>query len=210
MADSATPTAQQTLEKLKHAPEELGLHPVIAHRWSPRAFSDRPIASEDLRKIFSAATWAASSFNEQPWRFLVGRKGDATWQKIFDCLVGANQAWAKSAAVLVLSAGKKTFSHNGAPDRFGLHDTGAATATLMLEAISLGIHSHGMGGFDADKVRAVFHIPDDFEMGAVIALGYMGDAATLDEGMRKQETAARQRKPLKEVVFSEWEKPAEL
>lgn len=201
---------QQDLGKLKHAPEELGLHPVISRRWSPRAFSAKPIATEDLRKIFSAATWSASSYNEQPWRFLVGRKGDATFQKIFDCLGEFNQAWAKSAAVLVLSAAKKTFSHNAAPNRFGLHDTGAATATLMLQATALGIHSHGMAGYDADKARAVFQIPDDYEMGAVIAMGYLGDASTLPDKLQKQETTPRQRKPLAEVVFSEWEQPAEL
>jgi len=91
-----------------------------------------------------------------------------------------------------------------------MHDVGAATATLTLQATALGLHSHGMAGFDKDKARAAFNIPEDFEIGAVTALGYLGDAETLAEGLKAQETAARQRKPLAEVVFSEWETPAQL
>jgi nitroreductase len=203
-----TSAAPAELENIKHVPQELGLHPVIAGRWSPRGFSDRTISADDLRTIFSAAIWAASSYNEQPWRFIVGRRGDATFRKILDCLGEFNQVWASSAAALVLSLAKKTFSHSGAPNRFAMHDTGAATATLTLQAIALGIHSHGMGGFDADKARAAFNIPVDFEIGAVTALGYLGDASQLPENYQKQEIAPRSRKALQEVVFSEWEQPA--
>jgi nitroreductase len=201
---------QQNLEKLKHAPAETGVHTVIAQRWSPRAFADKPVSSEDLKKIFEAARWAASSFNEQPWRFIVGRKGDPTYKKIFDILVEFNQGWAKSAPVLILSAAKKTFSHNGSPNGYGVHDTGAATATLSLQATSLGLHTHGMAGFDKEKAREAFAIPEDFDIGAVTALGYLGDAETLPDGLKTQETSARTRKPLGEVVFSDWEQPAKL
>lgn len=200
----------QELETLKHAPKETGIAPLIAQRWSPRAFSDKPVSAADLTKIFNAARWAASSYNEQPWRFLVGRKGDATYQKIFDTLVEFNQGWAKSAPVLVLSAAKKTFSHNDTPNGYGMHDTGAATATLTLQTTALGMHAHGMAGFDKDKARAAFNIPDDFDIGAVTALGYIGDADTLPEGLKAQETSPRQRKPLEEVVFSDWGQPAKF
>jgi nitroreductase len=206
----STQETTQNLEDLKRAPKESGIHPVISHRWSPRAFADKPVTTEDLTKIFDAARWAASSYNEQPWRFVVGRKGDATYQKIFDSLIEFNQGWAKSAPVLVLSTAKKTFSHNGAPNGYGIHDTGAATATLTLQATALGLHSHGMAGFDKDKARAAFNIPEDFEIGAVTALGYLGDPETLPEGLKAQETSPRTRKPLEEVVFSEWGQPAKL
>ena len=85
----------------------------ILHRWSPRAYADKDVPVEDLKKGFEAARWAASSFNEQPWRFLVGRRGDVTYQKIFDSLVPFNQSWAKSAPVLILSVCAQTFAHNG-------------------------------------------------------------------------------------------------
>ena len=102
----------ESLEKLKHAPGSPGVADVIHARWSPRAYADKEVSSEDLKKIFEAARWAASSYNEQPWRFFVGRRGDATYQKIFDSLVEFNQQWAKSAPVLILSVASKKFAHN--------------------------------------------------------------------------------------------------
>ncbi|MGC2163008.1 MAG: nitroreductase family protein [Silvibacterium sp.] len=198
----------EEVEKLKRAPAVEGALEEILGRWSPRAFADKPVAAKDLKTIFEAAHWAASSFNEQPWRFLVGRKGDETYRKIFDSLVEFNQMWAKSAPVLILSVGKKTFSHNSSPNYYGLHDTGAATAYLALQASALGLHAHSMGGFDQAKARAAFGIPDDYAIGAVTALGYFGDPEALPDHFKQQEKAPRSRKPLDEVVFAEWEKPA--
>jgi nitroreductase len=200
----------ESIETLKHAPSVPGVMEEILQRWSPRAFADKPVSSEDLKKIFEAAHWAASSYNEQPWRFIVGRKGDATYAKIFDSLMEFNQMWAKSAPVLVLSVGKKTFSHNGSPNHYALHDTGAATAYLTLQASALGLHAHSMGGFDHEKARKLFGIPEDYAIGAVTAMGYLGDADALPDHFKKQELAPRSRKPLGEVVFAEWEKPAQF
>lgn len=202
------PHTPEEVEKLKHAPVVPGVMEEILKRWSPRAFSDKPVSNEDLKKIFEAAHWAASSYNEQPWRFLVGSKGDETYKKIFSTLVEFNQMWAKSAPVLILSAGKMTFSHNGAPDYYGLHDTGAATAYLALQAAALGLHAHSMGGFDHEKARAAFGIPEDYAVGAVTALGYLGDVDALPDHFKQQEASPRSRKPLSAVVFSEWGKPA--
>jgi nitroreductase len=115
--------------------------------------------------------------------------------------------WAKNAPVLILSAAKKTFGHNGSPNQHGLYDTGAATAYLALQATALGFHTHSMAGFDHDKAHKTFNIPDDYATGAVTALGYLGDPDDLPEQMREMETSPRQRKPLSEIVFGEWEKP---
>jgi nitroreductase len=187
-----------------------GLNELIASRWSPRAYADKPVSSEDLSKIFTAASWAASSSNEQPWRFLVGHKGDETYKKIFDCLVEFNQGWAKSAPVLILTIAKTTFSKDGSNNGWALHDTGAASANMCLQAIALGIHTHGMAGFDKDKVRTHFNLPADYTEGAVWARGYLGDPETLPEHLKKMELAPRTRKPLAELVFTEWDKPAGL
>jgi nitroreductase len=203
-------TSSEANEKLKHAPDVAGVKDLILRRWSPRAFSDKEVSGAELTTLFEAARWAASSSNEQPWRFFVGRRGDETYKKIFDSLVEFNQSWAKSAPVLVLSIAKKTFSSNGSPNHFGLHDTGAATALIALQATSDGLHTHSMAGYDAEKARASFAIPADYDMGAVTALGYFGDPASLPERMQKTEVAPRQRKPLEEFVFSDWEKPAQL
>jgi nitroreductase len=203
-------TPPEVTEKLKHAPDIAGVQDLILRRWSPRAFSDKDVPATELKKIFEAARWAASSFNEQPWRFLVGRRGDETYQKIFSALVEFNQSWANSAPVLVLSVAKKTFTAKGGPNRFDLHDTGAATALLSLQATADGLHTHSMAGFDADQARASFAIPSDYDIGAVTAVGYFGDPAGLPEHLRTMELAPRQRKPLEEFVFSDWEKPAQL
>lgn len=204
---SQTPEA---IEKLKHAPALPGVAELILRRWSPRAFADKAVSAGDVKKLFEAAQWAASSYNEQPWRFLVGHRGDETYKKIFDSLVEFNQGWAKSAPLLILSAGKKTFAHNSTHNHYALHDTGAAMAYLSLQATALGMHTHSMGGFSHDKARAAFAIPDDFEIGAVTAVGYLGDPDTLPEQMRHQELAPRQRRPLSEFVFTAWEESAKL
>ncbi|HTZ58199.1 MAG TPA: nitroreductase family protein [Acidobacteriaceae bacterium] len=200
----------EAVDKLKHAPGESGVQESIRRRWSPRAFADKEVSSDTLKSLFEAARWAASSSNEQPWRFLVGRRGDPTYKKIFDSLVEFNQMWAKSAPVLLLSVAKKTFTEKGNPNRVALHDTGAATANLSLQATASGLHTHSMAGFDSDRVRASFGIPSDYEIGAVTAIGYFGDPSTLHERMQKSELAPRQRKPLEEFVFSDWEKPAQF
>jgi nitroreductase len=203
------------LEQIKHGPTETGVEELILRRWSPRTFADKPVSGDDLRKIFTAASWAASCSGDEPWRFLVGRKGDDTYAKIFETLVEFNQMWAGRAPVLVLSAGKRTFSpkagkSSGEPNAYGLHDTGAASANMCLEAIALGLHTHGMAGFDQDKARALFEIPEDFAVGAVWAIGYLGEVEALPEFMQKMETTPRTRRPLDEFVFDGWAKSATL
>lgn len=200
-------TAEE-IEQLKHAPAVEQIPEMILRRWSPRAFSDREITSADLKKLFVAASWAASSYNEQPWRFLVGRRGDETYKKILDSLVEFNQGWAKAAPVLLLSVGKKTFSNNGSPNGHCLHDTGAATAYLALEATALGMHTHSMAGFDKELARAAFGVPADYEMGAVTAVGYLGDPNALPLQYRQGDLTPRTRKPVEEFVFAHWEQPA--
>jgi nitroreductase len=198
------------LEALKRAPTDLGLHDLIASRWSPRAFADKPVPTDALTTIFTAASWAASSSNEQPWRFLVGHKGDPTYTKIFDTLVEFNQTWAKSAPVLILTVARTTFTKDGSLNHWATHDTGAASATMCLQAMALGLHTHGMAGFDKDKARAAFELPAEYTAVAVWALGYLGDPAILPDYMQKMELAPRQRKPLSDFVFETWQKPAAL
>lgn len=200
----------ESINSLKHAPGVAGMLEPILHRWSPRAYADKPVPAEDLKRGFEAARWAASSFNEQPWRFIVGRRGDATFQKILDALVPGNQAWAKDVPVLILSVARKHFAHSGQINRHSWHDTGAAMANFAVQITALGLHSHSMAGFDHEKAKAAFNIPDDFETVAVTAVGYQGDPDSLPEGPRKSEIAPRQRKDLKEIVFSEWEKPLQF
>jgi len=175
---------------------------LISTRWSPNEFLSRPVEPEKLQAVFEAARWAASCFNEQPWRFVyVTRNQPEQFQRMLGVLMERNQQWAKSASVLGFTAGKKTFTHNGAPNRWGLYDTGAAGATLALEANALGLRTHFMGGYDARKARAEFHVPDDFDLGAAFALGYIDESAT--------KPPVRTRKLLEEIVFrGDWDGPA--
>jgi nitroreductase len=196
---------------LKHAPAVEGVLPIIHQRWSPRAFAERAVEPEKLEKVFEAARWAASSFNEQPWRYLVGRRGDSAYEKIFGSLGEFNQGWAGSAPVLILGVAGTKFTHNGSANASAVYDLGAASSYLTLEAAALGLATHQMAGYDRDAARAAFGIPEEYTLGAVIALGYQGEPETLgQEQMLAQEIAPRQRKPLKDFVFSAWGEAAKL
>jgi nitroreductase len=180
-------------------------HPIlelIAERWSPRVFADRAVEPEKLRSLFEAARWAASSFNGQPWRFFVSTRDDAEgFEKLAGCLNPGN-AWAKKAPVLALSVASLNFENNNAPNRSAVHDVGLAVGNLSLQATSMGIYLHQMAGFSVDTARQVLGIPESFAPVAMIAIGYLGDPNTLPDDLRARETAARQRKPIGQFLFS--------
>lgn len=199
------------VNKMKYAqPSTEGVLPEILERWSPRAFDDRDVSPADLRTIFEAGRWAPSSYNEQPWRFFVGHRNSETYQKIFDALVPSNQQWAKGAPVLILGVTKTRFSHNDTPNNYAAHDLGAAMAFMALQASALGLAAHQMAGFDWVKARESFAIPETYAMGSVMALGYQGELADLPERFQAQEQSPRSRKPLSEIVLSDWGQPADL
>jgi nitroreductase len=199
------------VNQLKQAPAVDGVLPVVLSRWSPRSFADRDVNPADLKRVFEAVRWAASSNNEQPWRYLVGARNSSTHQKIFSSLVGFNQSWAGAAPVLILGVTSAKFTHNGSPNAYALYDLGAASAILCLQAASLGLSTHSMAGFDQAAARQAFAIPEDYLLGAVIALGYQGEPSALThEKLIAQEIAPRTRKPLSEFVFSAWGEPANL
>jgi len=187
----------------KPAQTEAPIHDILSHRWSPRAFDSRPVEPEKLRSLFEAARWAASSFNGQPWYFIVATKDDPeNFKRVLDCFVEFNQGWAKGAPVVAISVAGLKFQHNGQPNRHAFHDVGQAAANLALQATSLGLQIHQMGGILPEKAREIFGIPEGFEAVAGIALGYPGDPASLPDGMRQQEVAPRQRKALSSFVFT--------
>jgi nitroreductase len=196
---------------LKQAPAVEGVLPAILSRWSARSFADREVSPADLSKVFEAARWAASSFNEQPWRFLVGRRGSSTYQKILSTLSSHNQSWAAAAPVLMLGAASTKFSHNGVDNRNALYDLGAAAQLLTLQAAALGLTSHQMAGYDQAAARQLLEIPESYALGAVIALGYQGESSALSQQeLLALEIAPRTRKPLSEFVLSAWGSPAKL
>jgi len=187
------------------------IHDLIAHRWSPRAFDSKPVEPEKLRSLFEAARWAPSSYNAQPWYFIVGIKDNPeNYKRVLESLIEFNQGWAKQAPVLALSVARLKFD-DGKPNRHALHDVGQAAANLSLQAEALGLSVHQMAGIEPEKARKLFNIPADYEPVAGIALGYVGDPASLSEELRKRELAPRQRKPLDSFVFTgQWGKSLPL
>jgi|SRR5579883_1245922 len=183
---------------------------VIQRRWSPRAFADRPVPADELNLALEAARWAASSMNDQPWHFLVGDKysNPEAYDRIFDTLVPFNQAWAKSAPVLIMVVARKVFAYNGKPSPTALYDTGMAAGQLVLQATALGLVTHQMGGFDHAKAHELLGIPENHEAVAVMAVGWPGDPETLPAELRDREKAPRQRKPVSDFVFGgQWGQP---
>lgn len=179
---------------------EYPIHELILNRWSPRSFSKEPVSDTELMTLFEAARWAQNSFNNQPWRFIYGRNGSAHWQKFLDLLVPGNQIWAQHARVLVLVISKKTFDYDGRPSITHTFDTGAAAQNMSLQACNMNIVCHGMEGFDYDKAKLVFQVPDEYQIEAMFAIGKLGKREDLPEKLRERETPSG-RKPLKDVVF---------
>lgn len=195
----------------KYAPPVEGVLPVFHRRWSARSFNSRPVAAEDLKKVFEAARWAPSAFNEQPWRFIVGVAGTETHARLAGSLMGFNKAWAPKAPVLILGVAKKTFSHNSGDNAYALYDLGAATGALVVQAAELGLSAHQMAGFDHEAVRKAFEIPDDYAIGVIISLGYPDEPEKLgDPGLIEREVAPRNRKDLDEIALTAWKTPAKL
>jgi nitroreductase len=194
----------------KPAITRVKIHDLIQARWSPRAFdADKAISHEDLLALLEAARWAASCFNDQPWRFVVCDKNtDAdSWQNAWESLVERNQLWAKNAPVLILAVAMNNFNHNDKPNRWGAYDTGAACANLSLQATALGLIVHQMGGFDSEKAREVFHLPHACTPMAMLAVGYQADTDVLHEDFKASELAARSRATLPERFYAgQWGK----
>jgi nitroreductase len=194
----------------KPAPTAHPINDLIRQRRSPRAFLPKPVETAKLLSVLEAGRWAPSSYNEQPWFFIVARAEDtADFAKLLGCLVEANQAWAKAAPVLLLSVAKKTFAHNGKPNRVAIHDVGLASENMAIEAVEQGLVTHGMAGIDLDKIREAYGLPENCEAVAAWALGYGGEPAELSGGLKEAEESPRERRPLAEFVFgSEWGKAA--
>jgi len=187
----------------KPAETQYPIHDLLRRRWSPRAFSDRRVDPAIMRSLLEAARWAPSSYNEQPWSFIVATKDDtAEFSRLLSCLVEGNIQWAQHAPVLMVSVARLSFEDDGKPNRHAFHDVGLAVANLIVQATALGLVVHQMAGIFPDKIRELYGIPEGYEAVAGIALGYPGDPQSLPEGLRKRELAPRERKPLTEFVFS--------
>ena len=188
---------------IKKAATDYPIQKALAERWSPYGFADRPVSEADLRSLFEAARWAASSYNEQPWNYLVAtRENSKEFGRLLSCLVEANQAWAKAASVLVLGVVSLRFAKNNQDNRAAVHDLGLAAGNLVVEATARGLSVHQMIGILPDKAREIYQIPEHFEAWTAMAIGYKADPATLPDALKERDLTLRQRKPLGKFVFT--------
>jgi len=186
----------------KRSSTDYPVHDLITKRWSPYSFDDRPVSDSDIHSLFEAARWAASSYNEQPWSYIVATKEDAAeFERLLSCLVEGNQVWAKAAPVLALGIATLKFARNKKPNRVAVHDLGLAAGNLCLEATARGLMVHQMVGIMPDKAREIYEIPEDSEAVTGLAIGYVGNPDSLPDNLKERDRAARQRKPLGEFVF---------
>ncbi len=188
-------------DKLAH-----GDHPInelLARRFSPYAFDpERPVSEEDVHSLFEAARWTMSSYNAQPWRYIVARKGDGdTWDKIHACLVEGNRPWAANAPVLALGLVQTHFAHNGKANAAAEHDLGAASAMLTVEATARGLVVHQMIGIEPQKVIETFAPGEDLKPLTALAIGYAGEARVIPAAYAERDAKPRERLPLGEILL---------
>jgi len=193
------------MNPIKHAEPDHPILPALAERYSPYAFDPKPVEREKLLSCLEAARWAASSFNEQPWRFLLAERADEqAFRTALDCLVEANQAWAQHAGVLILTCVRRTFSKNEKPNRVAEHDLGLAAGNLTVQAQTLGLHVHQMAGINIEKTRHTYKVPEGFDPMTAIAIGYAADPDRFqDEQLAQRDRAPRTRMPLNEWIYRE-------
>ena len=181
---------------------DTALDPLFLNRWSPRAFDGSVMAADDLRTILDAGRWAPSSFNYQPWRFLYATRDDAAnWARFLDLLIPFNAIWAKEASVLLFILSETTMGSPDKPSHSHSFDAGAAWSAVALQSTLIGYHAHGMVGIDMDKARTELSVPDGFRIEAAVAIGRMGDPASLPEKLQAREEPSN-RKPLEEIAYS--------
>ncbi|WP_394553491.1 nitroreductase family protein [Agromyces sp. MMS24-JH15] len=184
----------------RHADTTAPLIGALVERWSPRAYDPSAVVSDEtLRTVLEAARWAPSANNTQPWRFIVARRGTEAFTTVHDALLGFNQAWADSAAALIVNVAELADAE-GAERRWARYDLGQAVAHYSVQAQHEGLHSHQMGGFDGARLREAFDLGERFEPVSVTAVGVLGDPDSLPEALREREVAPRQRKSLDEFV----------
>ena len=189
---------------IKQAPSELGLHELLQNRWSARSFDQKIIPYDTLRLLFQAAAWSSSSMNEQPWRFVYGNRGEIIHDIIASVLMPGNALWASSAPVLMAVFAKKDFK-DGSGNVHAWHDVGAACTSLLLQGVALGIYGHQMGGFDREKAKQIFAYSDEYDIVSIIALGYLGEADSLEEPFRSREITPRSRKDPSMFAFTSFD-----
>jgi len=195
----------------KPAITQVPIDATLAERWSGRAYdASKTVSKQQTIALLEAARWAPSCMGDQPWRIVVFNKAKdpIAWQKAFDCLVEGNQVWVKNAPWLSLICANTLFTKNSQSNPWAEYDAGAAAQNLCLQASSMGLMAHQLGGFDANKAREVFNIPEQYVLKAMMPVGYPVAEANIPAELYEREISPRSRRALGELFFDgAWDKP---
>lgn len=193
------------MEEIKHnhAKTSFPIHELITKRWSPRSFSNKPVETFKLFSILEAARWAPSSHNEQPWRYIIFTQDNPEKLKEAQSVLLEGNSFAREAPILMCAITKKEYSYNGVYNRLHFHDLGAANENMFLEAVNQGLTMHEMAGFDIDKARSIFKIPEEYELGIMIAIGYQANTDVLYNSNKEKIQLPRERKHISEFAYLE-------
>ena len=196
----------------KEADPDVAIQALLARRWSPYGFAEKDVATEDLLGILEAARWAPSSYNEQPWRYILARRSSrAAFDKLLSCLVEGNQVWAQHAPVLLVGIAMLRFSRNGKPNKAAAHDLGLAAGNMCVEATARGLYVHQMIGIVPERVRELYSVPEDAEPLTALAIGHLGDGSHLPAAVQERDRSLRARRPVRAFVFENlWDQPTRL
>ncbi len=197
---------------IKKAHSDYAIETLLVRRWSPYSFAEKDVATEDLLGILEAARWAPSSYNEQPWRYILARRSDpAAFEKLLSCLVDGNQVWARRVPILLIGVAMLKFARNGKPNKAAAHDLGLAAGNMCVEATARGLFVHQMIGIVPERVRELYSVPEDAEPLTAVAIGHLGDGSNLPAALQERDRDPRARRPVRAFVFeNSWDQPARL
>lgn len=188
-------------KEIKKAKTDYPIHNLLEERYSPRFLSTEEIPNQKLQSIFEAGRWAPSAYNNQPWHFIVGRKGDSAYDAIFNSMIDFNKQWTANSPILAVSIAK-TVVADGKSNPTAVYDLGQSVAMMVVQAMKEGVFFHQMTGFDIEKAEKDLGIPKDYKIVSAFTLSYLGDGIGLPDYIEKSENEKRERRPLSETVFS--------
>jgi nitroreductase len=188
--------------KIKIANTKYPVLEIIKNRFSPYSFADKEITDTEINTIIEAGSWSFSSSNLQPWRLIVAKKGSPNFTKIWECLSEGNKIWAINASVLMVGLAKRSMDIDPqSVNRWAEHDLGAFTAMMILQANSMGLIAHPMGGFSAKKMMETFELHNELNPTTIIAIGYLDELDSTPEPFKTRDLTPRKRKDITEIVI---------
>lgn len=183
-------------------------------RWSPSVYDDaHTLERAEIDQLLTAAQWAPSAGNSQPWTFFVCERGSANHDRLVGHLSRGNSGWVPRASVVFVSAARVSPGDEpGAPaiSDYARYDVGQAAAHLSLQAREMGLHAHQFAGFDHEALAAELDLPATHALLTGIAVGVLGDPAEVDERTAARDHKVRERRGLGDIARTgTWTEPWE-